>query len=103
MDAKVEEFRNISQGSQKVREYSTRFTRMMRYAPGETNTEKKKMYYFKMGLNSRLKVALLGHACRTLCKMVNKVLEMERDRLEVDALHKEKKHRFESSSRGPAP
>jgi hypothetical protein len=34
--------------------------------------------------------------------MVNKVLEMERDCLEADALHKEKKHRFKSSSRGPA-
>jgi hypothetical protein len=31
---------------------------MMRYAPGETDTEKKKMYYFKKGLNSHLKVAL---------------------------------------------
>jgi hypothetical protein len=61
------------------------------------------MYYFKKGLNSRLKVALSGHACRTLCEMVNKVLEMERDRLEADALHKEKKRRFESSSHGPAP
>jgi hypothetical protein len=73
---------------------------MMRYAPGETDTEKKKMYCFKKGPNSRLKVALSGHACRTLRKMVNKVLEMERDRLEADALHKEKKRRFESSSRG---
>jgi hypothetical protein len=35
--------------------------------------------------------------------MVNKVLEMERDHLEVDALHKEKKRRFKSSSRGLAP
>jgi N-glycosylase/DNA lyase len=58
MDAKVEEFCNISQGSQKVQEYTTRFTRMMRYAPGETDTEKKKMYCFKKGLNSHLKVAL---------------------------------------------
>jgi hypothetical protein len=76
---------------------------MMRYAPGETDIEKKKMYCFKKGLNSHLKVALSGHACRTLREMVNKVLEMERDHLEVDALHKEKKHQFESSSRGPAP
>jgi hypothetical protein len=74
---------------------------MMRCALGETDTEKKK-YYFKMGLNSRLKVALSGHACRTLREMVNKVLEMERDHLEVDTLHKEKKRRFKSSSRGPA-
>jgi hypothetical protein len=75
---------------------------MMRYAPGETDTEKK-MYCFKKGLNSRLKVALSSHACRTLRKMVNKVLEMERDHLEADALHKEKKRRFESSSHGLAP
>jgi hypothetical protein len=103
MDAKVEEFRNISQGSQKVQDYTTRFTCMMRYAPGETDTEKKKMYCFKKGLNSRLKVALSGHACCTLREMVNKVLEMERDCLEADALHKEKKRQFESSSRGLAP
>jgi hypothetical protein len=100
---RVEEFRNISQGSQKVQEYTTRFTRIMRYALGETDTENKKMYCFKNGLNSRLKVALSGHACRTLREMVNKVLEIERDRLEANALHKEKKHQFESSSHGPAP
>jgi hypothetical protein len=76
---------------------------MMRYAPGETDTEKKKMYCFKKGLNSHLKVALLGHACRTLREMVNKMLEMERDRLEADAHHKEKKRWFDSSSRGLAP
>jgi hypothetical protein len=70
----------------------------MRYAPGETDTEKKKMYCFKKGLNSRLKVALSGHNCHTLREMVNKVLEMERDHLEADALHKEKKRRFKSSS-----
>jgi hypothetical protein len=53
---------------------------MMRYAPGETDTKKKKMYCLKKGLNSRLKVALSGP--------------------EAHALHKEKKHRFESSSPG---
>jgi hypothetical protein len=87
---------------------------MMRYAPGETNIEKKKMYFFKKGLNSRLKIALSGHTCHTLREMINKMLKMERDRLEVDALHKEKKEKkrqAESSShtlssqrpRGPTP
>jgi hypothetical protein len=76
---------------------------MMRYAPGETDTDKKKMYCFKKGLNSRLKVALSGHACHTLREMVNKVLEMERDRLEANALHREKKRRFQSSSCGLTP
>ena len=66
MDAKVDEFRNISQGSQKIKEYANRFTRMMRYAPRETDSEKKKMYFFKKGLNTHIKVAILGHTCYTL-------------------------------------
>ena len=39
---------------------------MIRYAPGETDSEKKKMYFFKKGLNTRLKVALLGNTYYTL-------------------------------------
>ena len=72
---------------------------MMRYAPGETNSEKKKMYFFKKGLNTRLKVALLGHTCYTLQEMINKVLVMERDHLEADTLYKEKKCWSKSTSR----
>ena len=75
---------------------------MMRYAPGETDS-KKKMHIFKKGLNTCLKVALSGHTCYSLREMINKVLVMERDRLEANALYKEKKHRSESSSRASAP
>ena len=71
---------------------------MMRYALGETNSKKKKMYFFKKGLNTLLKVALLGHTCYTLWEMINKVLEMERDCLEANALYKEKKRQSESTS-----
>jgi hypothetical protein len=39
---------------------------MMRYAPSETDTEKKKVYFFKKGPNTCLKVALSGHTCYTL-------------------------------------
>ena len=76
---------------------------MMRFAPSETDSEKKKMYFFKKVLNTRLKVALLGHTCYTLHEMINKVLVRERDHLEANALYKEKKHRSESSSRALAP
>ena len=76
---------------------------MMGYAPGEIDFEKKKMYFFKKGLNTRLKVALLGHTCYTLREMINKVLVMERDHLEADTLYKEKKHQSESSSHASAP
>jgi hypothetical protein len=75
---------------------------MMRYAPCETDSEKK-MYFFKKGLNTHLKVALSGHTCYTLWEMINKVLEMERDHLEADALYKEKKQQSESSSCVLAP
>ena len=75
---------------------------MMRYAPGATDSEKKKMYFFKKVLNTCLKVALSGHTCYTLQEMINKVLEMERDCLEADALYKEKKRRSESTSRASA-
>ena len=64
---------------------------MMRYVPSETDSEKKKMYFFKKGLNTRIKLALLGHTCYTLREMVNKAFEMERDRLEANAFYKEKK------------
>ena len=75
---------------------------MMRYAPSETDSKKKKMYFFNKCLNTRLKVALSGHTCYTLRKMINKVLVMERDRLEANALYKEKKHRSESTSHAMA-
>jgi hypothetical protein len=38
---------------------------MMWYAPEETNSDKK-MYHYKKGLNSCLKIALSGHECHTL-------------------------------------
>jgi hypothetical protein len=58
---------------------------MMRYTPKETSSDKKKMYHYKKGLKSHLKIALSGHECHTLRQMINKVLDMERDRLEADA------------------
>ena len=59
------------------------------------------MYFFKKGLNTCLKVALSGHTCYTLQEVINKVLEMERDHLEADALYKEKKCPSESTSHAP--
>jgi len=70
---------------------------MMRYAPGETDSEKK-MSFFKKGLNTRLNVALLGHTYYTLREMINMVLVMERDHLEANALYKEKKRWSKSTT-----
>ena len=49
------------------------------------------MYFFKKGLNTCLKVALSSHTCYTLWEMINKVLMMERDSLEANALYKDNK------------
>jgi len=38
----------------------------MRYTLDETDFEKKKMSFFKKGLNTCFKVALSGHTCYTL-------------------------------------
>jgi hypothetical protein len=104
MYAKVEEFHNFTQGTLKVQEYTTRFIHMMRYAPKETSSDKKKMYHYEKRLNSCLKIALSVHECHTLQQMINKVLEMERDRLEADAQRerKEKRHWGKGSSCTPA-
>jgi hypothetical protein len=76
----------------------------MRYTPEETSSDKKKMYHYKKGLNSCLKIALSGHECHTLRQMINKVLEMERDRLEANAQRERKaKRRWgKGSSHTPA-
>jgi hypothetical protein len=78
---------------------------MMQYAPEETSSDKKKMYHYKKGLNSRLKIALSGHECHTLRQMINKVLEMERDCLEADTQRerKDNRRRGEGSFRTLAP
>jgi hypothetical protein len=61
------------------------------------------MYFFGKGLNTHIKLGLSWHTCYTLREMMNKALEIERDRLEADAVYKEKKHRTEGSSRTSAP
>jgi len=76
---------------------------MMWYAPSEIGFEKKKMYFFKKGLNTYIKVAILGHSYYTLREMIHKALEMERDHLEDDVIYKEKKRRSKSTSRALAP
>jgi hypothetical protein len=75
---------------------------MMRYALAETQTEKQKMYFFKKGLSIHIKLGMSGHTCYTLREMIDKALEIERDRMEADAIYNEKKRRSEGTSRTSA-
>jgi hypothetical protein len=50
MDRKADEFRHLKMGGMFVQEYANCFQELMRYVPDDTNTEKKKVYWFKKGL-----------------------------------------------------
>jgi hypothetical protein len=43
MDGKADEFRHLKMGGMTVQEYANHFKELMRYAPDDTNTEKKKV------------------------------------------------------------
>jgi hypothetical protein len=54
----------------------------MRYVPDDTNTEKKKVYWFKKGLHHGMAHHLAAHDCLTLRSIIDKALIVERSRLE---------------------
>ena len=97
MKAKEKEFRHISMGNNRIQEYTNRFTRLLRYAPAACIAlETEKMYYYREGLSTRIKLALSGTKSHTLRDLIDRCMEIERDRMEADALRdkKEKKHRL---------
>ena len=46
MIQKAQEFRTMTQGTMRVEEYERRFSKMMRYAPDDTNTDEKRQFWF---------------------------------------------------------
>jgi hypothetical protein len=54
----------------------------MRYVPDNTNTEKKKVYWFRKGIHRGMAHHLAVHDCPTLCSIIDKALIIERSRLE---------------------
>ncbi|XP_072150052.1 uncharacterized protein [Setaria viridis] len=84
MDKKANEFRNLKMASMKVQEYAKKFHELMRYAPDDTNTEKKKMYWFRKGLHHGMEMHLAMHDCQNLHALVGKVLRVEKSWLEYE-------------------
>jgi hypothetical protein len=82
MDRKADEFRHHKMGGMSVQEYANCYQELMRYVPNDTNTEKKKVYWFRKGLHKGLAHHLSAHDCRTLRSIINKALIVERSRLE---------------------
>jgi hypothetical protein len=81
MDRKVDEFRHLKMGGMSVQEYANCFQELMRYVPDDTNTEKKKVYWFRKGLHKGMAHYLSAHDCPTRRSIIDKALIVERPRL----------------------
>ncbi|CAN6362592.1 unnamed protein product [Urochloa humidicola] len=100
VDRKVEEFRNLKMGKMTVQEYTNRFQQLMRYAPDETNTEKKKIYYFRKGLHHGMKLHLEAHDVTTLHQLIGKALKVEKARQECEE-GRQQKRKIDQFRAGP--
>ena len=82
----------------KVHEYARYFTRMMRYAPDETNTEEKKQFWFHRGLNYEIRIILAGDEYSSLMSMVNRAIVVEKEvTLGAERLRAKRRRAFHQS------
>ena len=81
----------------KMEEYECHFTKMMRYAPDDTNTEEKKQFWFHRSLHHGIRQMVAGCEFPTLRNMVNRCIAIERERLGWED-HQRTKRKFENQS-----
>jgi hypothetical protein len=103
MDRKDDEFRHLKMGGMSVQEYANCFQELMRYVPDDTNTEKKKIYWFRKGLHKGMAHHLSVHDCLTLRSIIDKALIVERSRLEYMEVHGSKSERTDQAGRSGPP
>ena len=99
---KAAEFRRLKQGQLRVQEYASVFTKMMRYAPDDTDSEEKRQYWFKLDLHRGIRQFLSSTDYSSLRQMINKAIAVERERLDYEDSTAFKKKRSDSSAR-PGP
>jgi hypothetical protein len=84
-----------------VIEYTTRFTNLLRNAPSYVvNSEKEKLYYYCKGLNPHIKLKFGGIESNTLRALVDRCIQIEKDRDEAGEEYKERKRKPKESLRG---
>ncbi|XP_025798638.1 uncharacterized protein LOC112878607 [Panicum hallii] len=91
MIQKAQEFRTMTQGTMKVEEYERHFTKMMRYAADDTNTEEKKQFWFLRGLHHGIRQIVTGCEYPSLHSLVNRAIAVERERLGWEDRQRNKK------------
>ncbi|XP_066385025.1 uncharacterized protein [Miscanthus floridulus] len=101
MEAKAMEFHNIQMGKDKVMEYTTHFTNLLRYAPSYVvNSEKEKLYYYHKGLKPQIKLKFGGIKSSTLCALVDHCIQIKKDCAEAGEEDRERKRKPEGSFYG---
>jgi hypothetical protein len=63
-----------------VEEYERHFTKMMWYAPDDTNTDQKKQLWFLRGLHHGLRQALKASEPKSLRHLINRAIAVEDER-----------------------
>lgn len=96
MIQKAQEFRTMTQGTMRVEEYAQHFTKMMRYAPDDVTTEKKKVLWFLHGLHRGLRQILMGSVNRSLHILMDTTIAFEREKLDLEDSLRTKKRRVEA-------
>ncbi|KAK1258216.1 hypothetical protein QJS04_geneDACA021682 [Acorus gramineus] len=120
----MQEFEQLTQGSMSVADYSTRFTRLSRFAPALVMDEETRCRRFELGLSSAIRVHVTSQAFMRYSDLVSRVKTIERDleilvrarppRSQDQGQRKKKRPRFDRSAaasppadavpvRGPAP
>jgi hypothetical protein len=101
MNRKADEFHHLKMGDDHAGVRQP-LPGMMRYAPDDTNTEKKKVYWFRKGLHRGMAHHLVAHDCSTLRTMIDKALIVERSRLEyVEVCGSKTKRTDQAGHSGP--
>ena len=90
---KAQEFRTMTQGTMKVQEYERHFTKMMRYALEDVNTDEKKQFWFHRGLHHRIRHILAGSIHQSYQDLVNCAIAVETERLAWEDRNREKKRK----------
>ncbi|KAK1277876.1 hypothetical protein QJS04_geneDACA020415 [Acorus gramineus] len=75
----MREFEQLTQGSMSVADYSTRFTRLSRFAPALVMDEESRCRRFELGLSSAIRVHVTAHAFTRYSDLVSRAKTVERD------------------------
>lgn len=88
-EVKIEQFLQLQQGERSVLEYLDQFNQLAQYAFEYVITELEKKCYFLRGLNTKIKIRMVGHFSRSCDEFVSIAIKAD----ESNHVHQEDKKR----------